>query len=329
VRKIGYLAVDRGPQLTLGALALRLQGAWLKSAETDPPLGAEILRAEGIELLVCGTSDSPRGRAIEGSARVAANALGIPVVVIEDFPGNFSDLPGGTPRLLSVESDFAARLARIKAAAGALPVHVGPCIRYDVLRRRVDELRSLLHGKPDNCVLWIGQPETEDALRTLEVLLPALRAQRSALWFRAHPGDEGYLGGAYRRLLAAAGLAVEDLTASSLEGCLRRRPRLVVTQFSSVAVEAGFWGFPALNVLLPEAGAARLAEKKGYSIPPWCDAGAAFVAGSPAEVAEKLERGLKSEEARGEVQQAFDRYFMVRQEGTPALVNLLYNQDFL
>jgi hypothetical protein len=59
---------------------------------------------------------------------------------------------------------------------------------------------------------------------------------------------------------------------------LARDFQLVVTQFSSVAVEAGFLGIPSLHVLLAQAGGGALQAMKGYNTPAVCAAGAAFVA---------------------------------------------------
>ncbi len=322
MRKVGYLAVDDGPKLTLQVLASRLTGTWLGRDESQ---FSEQLRLAGTGLLICGTSDSPRGRAIEAAARTESNRLGIPLVLLEDFPGNFAPVRGGDPKLLCVESDFAAQLARQKFGRD-LSIHTGPAIRYDDMRRNLNALRSL--AAVENAVLWIGQPETGDALETLRVLIPALRLQNPVLWFRAHPRDEGFQRGDYQHLVAAA-RSVEDMTTRSLDELLRRRPRLVVTQFSSVAVEAGFWGIPSLNILLPGIGGARLLEKKGYGVPPWCDIGGSFLVTDPAEMADALDVALNSESARGQVQKRFDEYFKVREEGAPGLINVLYNQGFL
>jgi hypothetical protein len=272
-----------------------------------------------VELLVCGTSDTTKGRETEQAAQVAALALGIPTVVIEDFPGNFTPVRNRRPRLLCVESEFAAWLAR--RGLPELQIHVGPAIRYDALRRNLRALRNGTSFSP--AVLWIGQPETAHALQTLRRLLPPLAARKVPVWFRAHPRDAGHAGGAY------ADLPLDDLTRLPLEDCLARRPRLIITQFSSVAIEAGFWGIPALNVLFPDAGGQLLAAKNGYSVPPWCEEGAAFHVVDPAGVDEVLDRALGSLQARADVMGAFERYFDVHRQGGPILINLLYNQGLL
>jgi hypothetical protein len=321
--KIGYIAADAGPKATLESVAQRLPGHWLKDVWHSPRQLQETLRAERIGLLFCGTSDTAAGRGFEARARIAANALALPCVVIEDFPGNYVDVPGGPPRVLFVESEFAARLARAKSGE-ELPVEICPAVRYDGLRRTLAGLRRA-KSDAQNAVLWIGQPETADSLETLRRLLPAIVARGAALWFRAHPRDEGYARGAYRALLEAA----EDLTSSPLSEVLARRPALVATQFSSVAIEAGFWGICALNVLFTDLGGRTLAAKKGYAVPPWCEQGAAFLILQERDVDKVLDRALGSRDARAQVLQCFDLYFNVHEEGCQSLINVLYNHGFL
>ena len=305
MRKIAYFAHDHGPRATLEALAAYLPGAW-SSHDAD--------------VLICGTSDTAAGRQAEAAARRAARARGTPVVVIEDFPGNVAAVPGGEAQLLFVESEFAASLARAKDKSVA--IEICPSVRYDALRRRLPDLRKGA-GQTKPAVLWVGQPETRDSLETLKRLIPELTVRGMAVWFRAHPRDEGYKTGAYK------GHRFDDLTARPLEECLAMRPRLVVTQFSSVAVEAGFWGLCGLNVLFPDLGARRLAQKKGYAVPPWCEAGAAFVISREKDVPEVLDRALDSREARASIMAAFDRYFCVTEDGGQRLMENLYNHGLL
>jgi len=317
-RNAGYVAVDRGPELTLKALAARLPGRWLGTSASEVEQRLVDFVQDDLHLLVCGTSDTAAGRSVESAARRAARMCDIPVVVIEDFPGNYPVVAGGEPRVVFVESEFSARLVRAKDSSPS--VEVCPSVRYDALRRK---LRHLRRGETGDAVLWIGQPETRDSLETLKRLLPALGARGIPVWFRAHPRDAGYAGGAY------AGLPVEDLTARPLEECLARRPRLVITQFSSVAIEAGFWGIPSLNALFPALGAKTLAAKKGYAVPPWCDEGAAFRVLCEDDVQPVLDQALYSAEARASVLAAFDRYFSVREDGGQRLMNVLYNHGLL
>jgi hypothetical protein len=327
MRKVAYVAADAGPRMTLEALAPRLPGEWALQA-VDALQWADALRSNRIELLIAGTSDSSAGRTHEGLARAAASRLGLPCVVIEDFPGNYKAVPSAPPNVVVVECEFAAALARAKTNAAETLVEACPAVRYDTLRRRLADLRRA-GGGPERAVLWIGQPETRDSLETLQRLLPVLAAEHVSLWFRAHPRDAGYRSGAYHDVLWDTRIYVQDMTARSLDECLVHRPQLVITQFSSVALEAGFWGIPALNVLFRDLGGARLLERKGYSMPGWCTAGAAFAVTAVEKLGETLDLALNSAEARVRLQKRFDDYFSVSEEGAPRLINVLYNQGFL
>jgi hypothetical protein len=316
---VAYCAADSGPRETLQTLAAHLPGPWLESFR-DQAEAAAILESKAVALLVAGTSDSPAGVQREGQARRAANAGGLPCVVVEDYAGNYTDVPSAPPSTIIVDCEPAKGWARKKTPSPQTSIHVCPSIRYDPLRRRLAELRQPRTSA--NAVLWIGQPETEDALATLARVAPELRRRKVPLWFRAHPRDAGYKTGAYRDVLAGA----EDLTQVPLEACFSRAPRLVVTQFSSVAIEAGFWGIPALHAVFADVGGARLMAKKGYAVPPWCEAGAAFAVTDRARVAETLDLALSSEQSRNAVIAGFDDWFSVSEEVGPRLVKLLYNQ---
>ncbi|MGZ9006119.1 MAG: hypothetical protein ACXW20_20285, partial [Burkholderiales bacterium] len=289
-----------------------------------------LLQARTAALLAVGTSDSPRGRRIESAARRAAHTLGLPILAIEDFPGNYFPVADGEATLVLVESDAARDLYLRKLGASAPPVDVLSPARYDVHRARLAELREATraswcrhdeaHAAPR--VLWAGQPETDDCLRTLEAVLPVLRALGAELLFKAHPRDPAYEAGIYRELLGAAAVRYEDVTPSAVPEALARAPRLVVTQFSSVAIEAGFYGIPGLCVLLPEAGGARLYEKKSYSVPPFCRAGALLFGTRADELESVLTQALMVESSRGDTLRSFDRYFEVNALKTPALLRI-------
>jgi hypothetical protein len=223
--------------------------------------------------------------------------------------------------LLVVESDAAEALARLRWGDLVPPIEVVPAVRYDRLRRRLSSLRAAARiASAPFQVLWAGQPETEDCLHTLAALAPAILNTGSSLLLKAHPRDAGYRTGIYARALPVLGLAFEDASAASVEEVLALRPRLVVTQFSSVAVEAGFWGVPALHVLLPDAGGARLIARKGYAIPPWCSVGAAFYANNPTQIKGLMHEALYDEERRAAIIDRFDDYFAVRDQAVPRLI---------
>ncbi|MGH8616782.1 MAG: hypothetical protein ACREUW_03760 [Burkholderiales bacterium] len=274
-RTCAFVAYDDGPVRTIDPVA-RAAGARLvdTSAYGDSVEAWRAwLSAQRPPVLVCGTSASIPGIATEMAARRAAAHLGIPVACIEDFPGNYAEVAAAPTRLLIVESGWSRDL--YLARGHASPIAVISPVRYDALR-----------GQPVACaaarapyeVLWAGQPETAHNVATLEWVLRALRTLAPTVLFRAHPRDPGVARGAYAPFAALLGERWIDVSAEPLAVTLAREFPLVVTQFSSVAVEAGFLGIPSLHVLLASAGGGALKTMKGYDTPAICAAGAAFLA---------------------------------------------------
>jgi hypothetical protein len=290
----------------------------------------ERLRKRDSSILVVGTSDSARGSAVESAARRAAVQGRIPVAAIEDFPGNYYDVPDGPAGLVAVESEFCRALSERKFGAHCPQIVVVPPARYDPYRSRHSELRRATaarwkQGKETSkIVLWAGQPETNDAVRTLTALMPALAAVNATVLFKAHPRDTGYSEGVYPKLFQNAGVPFRDVTLQSVESALALAPRLVLTQFSSVAIEAGFYGVPSLHVLLVGAGGTRLQQKKGYSVPPLCLAGGAAFVTEETMIAMLLHNSLHDENFRTGLIGCFDVYFGTAESTTPKLINSLH-----
>lgn len=271
------VAADDGPRETLRPL---VEHCGRTLTDTHPAAAADdgfwstLLAERRPALFVVGTSNSARGRAIESAARRAAARAGLPIAAIEDYPGNYFDVPGATTRLLIVESPFSERVYRARITAPP-PITVIAPARYD--RWRV-QVRSTVEPQAPYAVLWAGQPETRACIATLEWLLPQLAGLPAKLLLRAHPRDPALGSRVYGDLMVRAGVDSIDVSAEPVDATLARRLDLVVTQFSSVAVDAGFAGVPSLHVLLPDAGGGLLRQLKGYDIPAICDAGAAFLA---------------------------------------------------
>ncbi len=274
--------------------------------------------------IVVGTSDSATGRAVEAAARRAAAERGVAVVAIEDYPGNYQHVARADTRLLVVESDSVRALHRVRLAAACPEITICASVRYDAERAASAQLRSATAHtwsmqSGAGAILWAGQPETGDALTTLSAVLPLLRADRARLLFKAHPRDAGYGTDVYARLFAAADVDWLDVTTLSVPQTFALAPRLIVTQFSSVAIEGGFYGIPSLHVLLPDAGGARLQPKKGYAIPPFCEAGAAMVAADARGLRDAWDAALHDARFRARVMRCFDDYFSCGAAALPRL----------
>jgi hypothetical protein len=326
-------AGDQGAQSALRPLADAMPSLGVYGSNPDhtrDDYWDALFRLQGARGLVCGTSDSLAGRTLEASARRAATMAGIPVVAIEDFPGNFYEIPGGPVDLLVVESTSVVTLTQRKLGRNCPQTIALGSARYDVLRHAAPSHRATLRDKgmaPDTpvSILWAGQPDTDDCVTTLRALAPILAARTIELLFKAHPRDKGYKAGSYLPLLGSTGIQFRDVTHLTVEEALLFAPRLVVTQFSSTAIEAGFYGIPSLNVLLPDAGGARLLEKNGFPTPPHCLEGAAAYVARGNELADALSRLLHDETARKSLMHCFDLYFRTDEIMLPHLVASIEN----
>lgn len=268
---------------------------------------------------------------MESAARRAARRVGARIVALEDFPGNYRDFEAGEAEVLVAESEPSATRYRQRLGTRCPEIWVCPSPRYDAQRRAAPELRRRYAGRERarRAVLWAGQPETGDAIATLRQALPALENIGVELFFRAHPRDRGYQAGEYRALFASSRIAVTDVTSLALDDCLARAPEALLTQFSSVGVEAGFHGIPSVHLLYPDAGGKTLHAKKGYSVPPWCTTGAALLVERVEQQDEVLRRALQDDRARAQTLRAFDEYFSTTAETLPALWSRLYNRGFI
>lgn len=317
------MAGDRGPRAALEPIAAEVMCDFLPTDSADSGTDSywdAVLRTVGPELLFVGTSESEQGLAIEAAARRAACCLGLRSVCVEDFPGNYRGIAGCRDGLLVADGAFSLDLAVMRhpgAFSGAIALNG---LRYDPLRTT----RPVKPVPPTGRAIWVGQPETANNLATIELLVPALRASGCELLFRAHPRDAGYSSGAYRELLHAAGSTMDDVSSLSWAECLGRRPSLVLTQYSSLAVEAGFHGIPSVNALFADIGARQLSRTKGYANPPWCEAGAALLISEPREVQSVLSKA-RDPQSRAAVLGAFVDYFEPAEHQVPRLLYHLYN----
>lgn len=277
--------------------------------------------------LVRGTSDDVDGENLEDVLSAAAVAQGLPVIAVEDFPGNFGSPNAGSVDALCVEAET---MVAIHAARGVpeARIHVTGNPRYDALRQvdaktRRGLTRGALGLGDEPVALWVGQPDSEDSFRTLERVLPALKAARTTLLFRAHPRDPGCMAGRYGSLLAGAGTPVRDVTTTADVTGLCCAADLVVTQFSSVAVEAGYLGTPALFALFPDLGGAYMRRRKGYAIPPWCKEKCAFLLDDAKMAAVVVDGAMHDPEAREAVRVNFAQRYATRPQSAASVARII------
>lgn len=290
----------------------------------------ELLSQDRWRGLLIATSTSIEGRQAEQILCVLAYARRLKLATVEDYPGNFQPVPGAKTNLLIVESMDAKVHAIERWGSECLEIAIIPPIRYDKYRRRINEMRLLsecgrqkIRSDTTGAVLWIGQPETEDCFRTLEAMLPTINALHLTLLFKAHPRDRGYVTGAYSPLFQKIYLPVRDVTNLPLDEIVPMGLDLVLTQYSSMAIDAGFWGVPSLNVLLPDLGGKRLKETKGYSIPLHCAAGGAYVVTDAKSLRAIFTEAMSDVDSRRRIIKGFDEYFCAEGVVGEAFGNLL------
>jgi hypothetical protein len=316
-------AVDDGPRQALATLASVPGYAWIESAHMG---SVEQWRGRftksGARALIVGTSRSTQGAHTEAQCRMAARQLGLPVVAIEDYPGNYQHVRDAAADLLIVESELAIDAARKRLGEVCPFLKTGASFRYDALRKQglTTEVRKAERG---GWLLWAGQPETENALRSLERILPYIAELGMRLLFRAHPRDAGRARGDYSPLFKSYPSIIRDVSELSLDAVLDLKPCLTLTQFSSVAIEFGFYGVPAAYVLYPDAGAARLLALTGYETPHVCEAGGGVKILTQSDAAQVLNQAVFDQSARNLMMQRFNVFFDVLTPQTPLVARCL------
>lgn len=316
-------AAHRGPYEALKPVARAWRGpvAWILDGTAAAAARAEglaftrprarwdgWLRLQGPAAVLRGTSELPERTNPEATLARAAARLGLPVFALEDFPGNYLGPAAGLTGLFVEFSALKAHHA--SRGLDAARVHAFGNPRYarpprPALGRSEARRRHGLGREP--VALWAGQPDGGACRRTLTVLAPVLRALGVTLLFRAHPRDATWAGGGYRRVLT--GLRSLDLTTDRNPGAGVAASDLVVTQFSSMAVEAAAAGVPALFALLPGAGAGYLASRGGLTRLPWCESGAAFLLSRKKDAPAILARALGDLPARRAAVRAMKAHF--------------------
>lgn len=163
--------------------------------------------------------------------------------------------------ILIVENNFSKTI--YKKGHSSLPKMITcPAVRYDYLRKSKFDFKKIKR-KSSNCVLWAGQPEIDSNLSTLKILIPILNKLSVTLLFKAHPADKFYKKAGYLNYLNKLRMPWIDITGHKVDADLFDPVDLVITQFSTFAIEAGFYGIPSLSVLFDSAGKNLLLERTG------------------------------------------------------------------
>jgi hypothetical protein len=273
----------------------------------------EFLRKSRVAAVIRSTSEDVPGINVEDLASASAWEAGVPLFVVEDFPGNY--WPKSREKLagLFVEDES---LVQLHQSRGTDPrvIHCTGNPRYSALgaldtAKLRSEVRRALGLADERAVLWAGQPDGDNSYHTLARLLERFDRSQVTLLFRAHPRDQSYGAGKYAGLLSRTSMKVLDVSRHPDGLGLYCASDLVVTQFSSAGVEASYLGTPAMFVLFDDLGKQALRSLKGYDTLPWCTEGCSFLVEGVEEVARAMEEALFNASAREQVRSNFRRRF--------------------
>jgi len=272
--------------------------------------------------VVVGTSRSKEGVYKEKMFRYFANKHQVRVVIVEDYPGNYQHHKGIYTDLLIVESeDYKEKVRSLYDCSQVGKVETGAVIRYSDINTKFTQnygqyKNAIIQRKGKKVVLWIGQPEYENCLTTLNRIIGDLALLNVKLLFKSHPRDKGYKNGKYNQFMQECQVEVVDVSKHSLDECIRLYPDIVVTQFSSVAVEMGFYGIPSVHVLFSDVGGARLYDMYNYYRPEICSNKASVLIDSKEDQLSKLNEVINNLGFRNKLMENFSCYFRVN--GTAA-----------
>lgn len=275
----------------------------------------EILLKRNVMAVIVGTSEGLPADNLEARVAKAASQAGIPIFVIEDFPGNFSGFPNGSMRGLFVEDAWVVELHHARGVHSEILHGLGNP-RYDGLGAlgRMDirsSVRARLGLSEESVVLWAGQPDGTNSFHTLERLVSGMKKTGATLLMKAHPRDDLYAQGIYARLTSDL-TSVRDVTADRDTVGLCCAADLVITQFSSVGVEALYLGTPTVFALFEDLGQAYLRRHKGYGVVPWAANDCAFLLESVAEAETCVDAALFDKLERARRMKNFDRLYRAR-----------------
>lgn len=276
--------------------------------------GFERLLVEGkVEAIIRSTSETSTPDSVEVLASRAAASLGIPVFVVEDFPGNYQPLLEEPLSGLFVEDESMVEFHQSKGVEQN-KIFSTRNPRYARLQKVDREpvrvsTRDALGLGDEPIILWAGQPDGDNSYLTLQRLLGNYPKAAPTLLFRAHPRDQAYHDCKYESLIAAGPAKIIDVSDWPDNLALCCASDLVVTQFSSVAVEASYLGVPALFVLFEYLGRKSFKELKGYGQPVWCVEGCSFLIEREEEISKTMNSAIFNEDARSIVKTNFQRRF--------------------
>ena len=307
--KILGVAYDKGPKNSLSPFLNDKDFTILSDYMVESiDQSKKIIEKYKPDVILIGTSTSENGIIIEKFFRISATQMNIPLVCVEDYPGNYLSHEEAIPDLLLVESESVIKMLKTKFGKLSPKFQTGANIRYAKYKKfsQKNDIFFVNNRSPD--ILWIGQPDTYNCKKVLLRILPELRRLNARLLFKAHPDDEGYYNSEYRTLLSNKNFKIKDISSLTFQECLKFEPRLAITQYSSLAIEASFNQIPTIHFLYDDI-ASILTKTKGYDIPFYVKSGGSLVINSINNQHIFIEKILNNHTFRNKIIENFFKYF--------------------
>ncbi len=231
------------------------------------------LRDSGVTNIIRSSSETSNKLNLEILTSISANKLNIPVYVIEDFPGNYHHIYEEHIERLFIEQESLIALHEGRGVdPSIIKVVSNPryhnMLKYDVAQYRKQGISNLQLG-PEPHIMWCGQPDCSNSFKTLSRIIEYYNTKEVTILFRAHPQDDLYNSGYYGPLLNNSSINIIDVSTYDNIIELYCASKIVMTQFSSTAVEASYLGIPAVFVLFRDIGKPYLKRLKGYDTIPY------------------------------------------------------------
>ena len=172
-------------------------------------------------------------------------------------------------------------------------------------------------------IMWSGQPDDTHSFRTLSRVLKHYNNQEASILFRAHPQDTLYHAGYYDSLLTTSHINIIDVSNYDSIVELYCVSDIVMTQFSSTAVEASHIGIPAVYVLFSDIGKPYLKQLKGYDTIPYTLNECSFSIEAEEDIQPILDKAIYDQTYRDEVIDNFNNQYGNLLDGLKCIIDTI------
>lgn len=285
------------------------------------------LRDSGTTKIIRSCSETSNKLNLEVLTSISANELNIPVYVIEDFPGNYCHIHEAQIDRLFIEQESLIELHEGRGVdRSVIMVASNPryhnMLTFDVAQYRKVGVSNLQLG-PEPHIMWSGQPDNLNSFRTLSRIVEHYNTREATILFRAHPQDSLYDSGYYGSLLDNRSIKIIDVSSYDNIIELYCASNIVMTQFSSTAVEASHLGIPAVFVLFRDIGKPYLKQLKGYDTIPYTLNGCSFHIELEEDIQPILDQAIYDQKHRDVILNNFNHHYGNLTDGVKCIIDTI------